>query len=163
VRRRIRTAAAIALALVLLGAGGLFAAACASSPPDDIGLAADGRLRPCPSSPNCVCSQDPQDGAPLDALAFEGDPAEAWSSLLAHVQGLPRTELVTATERYAHAVFRTALFRFADDVELSLAPAERVIHVRSASRLGWSDFGANRRRVEGLRASWAASRGSTRP
>ena len=66
-----------------------------------------------------------------------------------------RARVVEVTDRYLHAEFTTPVFRFVDDVEFLLAAD--AIHVRSASRLGWSDFGVNRRRVERLRRAFAAS------
>ncbi len=55
-------------------------------------------------------------------------------------------------EAYWHVEFRSRVFRFVDDVEFLFGPAGRQIHVRSASRVGYSDFGANRRRIEEIRA-----------
>ena len=63
---------------------------------------------------------------------------------------MPRASLVTATDDYLHAVCRTRL-GFTDDLECQLCRPAGVIHVRSASRLGYYDFGANRTRVEALR------------
>lgn len=117
-----------------------------------VGGFAGGRLAPCPSSPNCVCSEDPR--AAIAPLAFPGDPDAAFRGLLEFLGREPRVELVTVGPDYAHAVFRTRLLRFRDDVELRLDRAARLIHVRSASRIGHSDFGANRKRVESLRARW---------
>ncbi len=68
---------------------------------------------------------------------------------------LPRARIVEETEDYLHAECRSALFGFVDDLELQLRPSESIIAVRSASRLGYSDFGVNRRRVEALRESLA--------
>ena len=141
--------ALVLLPLLVLGLG--TCTACASRQPVDLGLV-DGRLRPCPSSPNCVCSEE--DEASIAPLAFQGDPDEAFASLVAHVEDLPRTELVEVGDGYAHAVFQSLVFRFADDVEFRLDPEASVIHVRSASRVGHWDFGANRKRVERIRAEW---------
>jgi uncharacterized protein (DUF1499 family) len=66
---------------------------------------------------------------------------------------MPRTRIVRETADYLHAECRSTLFGFIDDLELNLRPTEGIIAVRSASRLGYSDFGANRRRIERLRAS----------
>ena len=66
------------------------------------------------------------------------------------LEAVPRTRIITATDDYLHAVCRTRL-GFPDDVECLLSPEGGVIHVRSASRLGYSDWGVNRRRVEDLR------------
>jgi uncharacterized protein (DUF1499 family) len=139
----------LAVLPLLLGAA-LVSASCRGTPP---GLV-EGRLAPCPSSPNCVCSEHPDERAALAPLAFPGDPAESFRSLVAFLEREPRVELVTVRPDYVHAVFRTRLLRFRDDVELRLDPTARVIHVRSASRVGHSDFGANRKRVESLRARW---------
>lgn len=64
---------------------------------------------------------------------------------------MPRTDVVTATDAYLHAECRSPILGFVDDLELSLRPREAQIQVRSASRVGYSDFGVNRRRVEDLR------------
>lgn len=81
-------------------------------------------------------------------LPFQGPPAEAMTRLKKIVQGMPRTRIVTANENYLHAEFVSALFRFVDDVEFLIDPEAGVIHFRSASRVGYSDLGANRRRME---------------
>jgi uncharacterized protein (DUF1499 family) len=83
------------------------------------------------------------------SLAVE--PAQAWRAVHLAVSGLPRTEIVTDTGAYLRAECRSALFRFVDDLELLLRPEEGTIAVRSASRIGYSDFGVNRTRIETLR------------
>jgi len=116
------------------------------------GLLPDGSLTPCPSTPNCVCSEGPR--AAVAPFAFAGDPDAAFASLIELLRGEPRVELATVEPDYVHAVFRTPLLRFRDDLELRLDRGARRIHVRSASRVGYSDLGTNRRRVESLRARW---------
>lgn len=74
----------------------------------------------------------------------------AFAKIKTLVEEMPRTEIVTASEDYLHAVCRTPR-GFADDLELRLDAEESAIHVRSASRLGIGDFGVNRKRVEALR------------
>jgi uncharacterized protein (DUF1499 family) len=120
------------------------------------GLTAGGTLSACPSSPNCVCSEGPDPS--VQPFAFEGDPDAAFTSLLELLRDETRVELVTAQPDYAHAVFRTPVLRFRDDVELRLDRAAHRIHVRSASRLGYSDLGTNRRRIESLRTRWRPPR-----
>jgi len=85
--------------------------------------------------------------APL-ALAMPA--AEAWPLIRRTIEAQPRARIVEATGEYLHAEYRSRLFRFVDDLELHLRPDQRIIAVRSASRLGYSDFGVNRRRVETL-------------
>ena len=109
------------------------------------------RIAPCPDRPNCVCSRD--DASPrhrVEPFAVAGDPAAAFARLKSLLSATPRTVIVTATPDYLHAACRTRL-GFVDDLECRLCPTEHVIHVRSASRLGYYDFGANRARVEALR------------
>lgn len=114
----------------------------------------DGRLGALPSSPNAVSSQAQDPERRVEPLRFTGDPRAAMARLRRVVEDMPRTEIVRAEERYLHATFTSRLFRFVDDVELLLDPQARVIHVRSASRVGYSDLGANRRRVEALREAF---------
>ena len=112
------------------------------------------RLAPCPFRPICVCSRP--DASPrhrVEPFAISGDPAAAFARLKSLVEELERTEIVSATDDYLHAVCRTRRFGFIDDLECRLSPAEGVIHVRSASRAFYAlyDSGVNRRRVEALR------------
>jgi uncharacterized protein (DUF1499 family) len=79
------------------------------------------------------------------------DALEVWRAVKEAVGAMPRHRIVTETGDYLHVECRSALCGFADDLELQLRPEEGVIAVRSASRLGYSDFGVNRRRVEFLR------------
>jgi uncharacterized protein (DUF1499 family) len=107
-------------------------------------------MAPCPASPNCVSSDstDPRHGiAPLSIKA--GD-AQAWERMRTAVSTLPRTRIVAEGDGYLRAECRS-LLGFVDDLELRLLPNERTIAVRSAARLGYYDFGLNRRRVERLR------------
>ena len=109
------------------------------------------QIASCPKRPNCVCSRD--DAPPrhrVEPFAVTGDPAGAFRRLEALVAATPRTVILTATDDYLHAACRTRL-GFVDDLECLLCPAAGVIHVRSASRIGYYDFGANRARVEELR------------
>jgi len=79
-------------------------------------------------------------------------PDEGWRAVRTAIDGLPRTQIVSSTDDYLHVECRSAVFGFVDDLELHLRPQEKLIAVRSAARLGHSDFGVNRKRVEGLRA-----------
>lgn len=149
-RQALRIVLAMALAIVL--AGGLGTGLACATTPSDIGLVG-GLLQPCPGTPNCVCSEG--EGASIEPLAYTGDGKAAFRSLLDWLEREPNAELVTTEAGYAHVVWRTPLMRFRDDLELRLDEAASVIQVRSASRVGLSDLGANRRRIEELRASWS--------
>jgi uncharacterized protein (DUF1499 family) len=120
--------------------------------PRNIGLS-NGRLHACPSSPNCVCSDAQTARHAIDPLRLLMEPPEAWIAAIKAVRATARTRIVTETGNYLHAEYTSGLFGFVDDLELHLRPAERIIAVRSASRLGYADFGVNRARVENLRAT----------
>lgn len=119
--------------------------------PTNLGVKA-GKLAPCPTSPNCVVSQGDTDAEHgIAPLAYSGDSAQAMAQLAAVVTAMPRTTIVESTDTYLYAEFASKLMGFVDDVEFYLDPAEPVIQVRSASRLGQSDLGVNRQRVEAIR------------
>ena len=115
----------------------------------------DGKLRPCPDMPNCVCSTDSAPAHFIEPLAFTGAPETAMSRLKAVLAGLPRTRVVAEEADYLHAECTSLIFRFVDDLEFSVDRLEKKIHVRSASRVGKYDFGVNRRRVEAIRRAFA--------
>ena len=110
-------------------------------------------LKPCPASPNCVSSLAQEDETyRVPPLAWTGDLAQAKMRLRSAVLAAGDATFVAEEEAYWHVEFRSRVFRFVDDVEFLFGPAGRQIHVRSASRVGYSDFGANRRRIEEIRA-----------
>jgi uncharacterized protein (DUF1499 family) len=112
----------------------------------------DGRLAACPDSPNCVSSQSTDPRHAIDPLRYDGTAEKARELLIEAVSGMKRARIVAAEERYIHAEFTSALFRFVDDVEFLLESETKTIHVRSASRVGYSDLAVNRRRVEEIRS-----------
>lgn len=123
---------------------------CAGTRPVNLGVK-DGRLSACPSSPNCASSDGADDAHRVAPFQLSVLPADGWRALREILAALPRTKMVTLSGDYLHAECASALFGFVDDLELHLRPAENLIAVRSASRLGHSDFGVNRSRVENLR------------
>ena len=128
-------------------AGGL--AGCGAKMPNDVGV---GALAPCPGTPNCVSSVEvPSSPAYVEPMAEVGPPEVAWAAVLEELGSWPRLQILAVTDDAIHAEVKSLVFRFEDDLELRLQPLEARIDVRSASRLGRSDLGANRRRVETLR------------
>lgn len=105
-------------------------------------------LAPCPSSPNCVSSRDPDPARRVDPIRFTGDPASAWSRLRKVIVGMKGARITEEKVGCLHAEFRSALFGFVDDVKFRMDEAAGRIDVRSASRTGYFDFGVNRRRVK---------------
>lgn len=116
-----------------------------------------GELPPCPTSPNCVCSKaDPTDDVHyVEPFEWPGNAAEAVERLEAMLVELPNVRLLDREGDYLHAEFATPWLGFRDDVEFLVDAENDVVHVRSASRVGRSDLGANRARVEQLRDLWS--------
>ena len=114
-----------------------------------------GKLLPCPGSPNCVGSQDPDPGHQIAPLPARGPIKETMGKLKAAVLAQPRTRVTEEREGYLRAESTSLLFRFVDDVEFLYDGPAQVVHVRSASRVGHSDLGVNQRRVEKLRSALA--------
>ena len=118
------------------------------SRPDNLGVK-DGRFTACKPTPNCVSSQaDPADQEHYIApIAYGGTMQE----LRRAVESMTRATVIREEGNYLYAEYKSALMGYVDDVELLLDESARLVHVRSASRLGRSDFGVNRKRVEELR------------
>lgn len=129
---------------------GILVAGCTGTRPMNLGVH-DGKLAPCPASPNCVSSQSTDKDHAVEPIRFSGTSAEAMADLKKVISAMPRAQIVTITGTYIHAEFTSALFRFVDDVEFCLDENTRTIHLRSASRMGSSDLGVNRKRIEDLR------------
>jgi uncharacterized protein (DUF1499 family) len=115
----------------------------------------DGKLRDCPNSPNCVSSQSIDAEHKIAPLSYTGEPAKALADLKSVISSLPRTKIITANDNYIYAEFTSALMGYVDDVEFYLNTDKQIIEVRSASRLGESDLGVNRDRIETIRAKVA--------
>ncbi|MBI5432951.1 MAG: DUF1499 domain-containing protein [Planctomycetes bacterium] len=145
----------LATGLLVRGVGGVACVGCAGTRPTELGWSA-GKLADCPSSPNCVVSQaDATDSAFVEPLRFEGEPAFAWSAAVAAARALSGASVVEQRDDYLWIECKSRMFGFVDDLEFALVVAERRIEVRSASRLGYSDLGVNRARIETLRERFA--------
>ena len=120
--------------------------------PDNLGVN-NGKLANSPKSPNCVSSQtEPADTVHyIEPLTYTSTPEQALTNLKTVIESLPRTKIITETDNYLYAEFKTALMGYVDDVEFYIERDTQKIHVRSASRLGQSDLGVNRKRVETIR------------
>jgi uncharacterized protein (DUF1499 family) len=121
--------------------------------PRDLGLCY-GRLAACSIYPSCVSSQADGPRHAIAPLVFSGSRDAALARLLQVLRARPRTRIVAQQDAYIHAESWSLVFRFVDDVEFFVDDAAKVIHVRSASRVGRADFGANRQRVEDIRAAF---------
>jgi uncharacterized protein (DUF1499 family) len=114
----------------------------------------NGQLAACPTSPNCVSSQSSASDVEhsIAPIAYTGTASEAIAKLKSVVQAQERAKIVESTNDYLYAEFASKLMGFVDDVEFYADDSAKVLHVRSASRLGQSDLGVNRKRVEDIRA-----------
>lgn len=110
----------------------------------------NGQLKPCPSTPNCVCSEYPADAAYIEPFSYTLPAKEAWAGIKYVIKDSGGRVIAEQTD-YLRAEYTTTLLRFIDDIEFRLDRDHQLIHVRSASRVGRSDLGANRQRVEQLR------------
>ena len=128
--------------LLLMGIG---LTACSGTTPSTIGQFAE-----CPSKPNCVSSKSVISDHKISPLGYNGSTDNARDSLLRFIKSIPRTNIVTKKKNSIHVEFTSKIFRFVDDVEFYFED-QGIIHYRSASRLGHSDLGVNRERMENIR------------
>lgn len=122
--------------------------------PDNLGIDTTGQLTACPSTPNCVNSQSQDPEHYIEPLALPNNSAMAWENLVQVVENFEGSDIIANTGDYLYAEFNTKLMGFVDDVELVKDEVNQRIDVRSASRLGESDLGTNRKRVEMLRSQF---------
>jgi len=136
--------------LLIVCSVSVFFIGCAGKRPGNLGVSG-GQLQPCPDSPNCVVSQSTDEEHKIDPLALESSAPEALAKLKKIILGMERTSIIEETDNYLYAEFKSAGMGFVDDVEFSIDAEKKVIHVRSASRVGYSDLGVNRKRIEAIR------------
>ncbi|UCF99182.1 MAG: DUF1499 domain-containing protein [Spirochaetaceae bacterium] len=127
---------------------------CSGGPPSNLGVK-DGKLPPCPKSPNCVSTQSSDRQHGIHALPYHGSRAETMTAILGVVNSMERTTIITQREGYLHVEYRTKM-GFVDDVEFYLDDKSQSVHFRSASRIGYSDLGVNRKRMEEFSALYRA-------
>jgi len=130
---------------------------CMGSISGDIGVR-NGRLSPCPDSPNCVSSQTNDNRQYIAPLRYSSTEEEAKDRLLGVLKAMKRTEIVTDRGDYIHAECTSAVFHFVDDAEFLFDDSSKTIEMRSAARLGYYDFGVNRRRLEAVSAAFTGQK-----
>ena len=118
---------------------------CAGDPPDNLGVY-ENKLTRCPNSPNCVSSFDNKKQHAIRPIRAKLEKIE---STLA---SLDNANIVERSSNYIRAEFKSRFMGYVDDVEFLYDEFEGISHVRSASRVGFSDLGVNRRRVERIRS-----------
>jgi uncharacterized protein (DUF1499 family) len=132
---------------------GVLNMACSSKRPASVGIV-DNKLNLCPDSPNCVSSFENKNDSKhyIEPLNYSGDLRKAMVKLEKIIRELKNSKIVKKDKRYLHVEFSSALFSFVDDVEFLFNDKKKIIHVRSASRIGYSDLGVNRKRINKIRS-----------
>ena len=121
-----------------------------SSRPGTLGIN-NGGLSPCPDSPNCVSSRSSNPEQFIAQFSYDISTEQAQLQLVHILQKMPRANVVTNTPGYIYVESRSMIFGFIDDTEFLFDEEKMVIHIRSSSRLGYSDMGVNRSRIEKIR------------
>ena len=121
--------------------------------PDNLGVNKE-HLSSCPDSPNCVLSQDADTAHSISPIVYDTDLDTAREALLKILTVVPRTQIIEQQDNYIRAQSESRLMGFIDDLEFYFPQDEQIIHLRSASRLGESDLGVNRRRLEQIRLAF---------
>jgi len=114
------------------------------------------KLKACPNSPNCVSSQTESFIHQISPLIYQSSQQQAIEKIKQSVLVLPRSKLIKQTEQYLQFEFKSCIFGFVDDVDIIVDDREKKIHLRSASRVGYSDFGVNRRRIETIKKNFSS-------
>lgn len=142
---------ALVVLVVVAGQAGLFK----GQVPAALGVQ-DGRLQPPRKSPNNVHSQASSFGPAFKHTLIEPLPAGAdgpatMARLKTLIEATPGAEVVRSAPDYLYVQYTTRWMKFVDDAEFWYDPSAQKVQVRSASRLGESDLGVNRARIESLR------------
>lgn len=90
----------------------------------------------------------------MNPIAFSGDEIEAIKKLASILNEMPRTKVIELENNYIHAESKSLIFRFTDDIEFLIDPVTSLLEFRSASRVGYSDMGVNRKRMEQIIAKF---------
>jgi len=142
-------------ALILLMIAGLVVARMQTPDRDQVVHGPEGgSLAHCPETPNCVSTVDSEDDHAIDPIEFTGSTDEVMSRAKRVLAGLPRTTIIEERPDYLRAESRSAVFQFIDDVEVYVPAGDDRLHFRSASRVGKSDLGVNRKRYEKFKAAF---------
>ena len=149
----------IVIATVLAGQLGMLK----GTTPSDLGVQ-EGKLKPPAMTPNSVTSQaklypvHPQlEYAEIDPLPIIDDASTTLARIRGIIEAMNGAEIITSDEHYLYVQFTTRIMKFVDDAEFWFDPVANVIQVRSASRLGKSDLGVNRKRIETIRQQLTSS------
>lgn len=128
--------------------------ACSSKTPDNLGMD-NGHFAPCPDSPNCVYSEATDAEHKIAPITAHGSEDKVMVDLSNTIESMYGGKVIEMNGPYLYAQFTSRVMRFVDDLECYYDKEKGIIQIRSASRIGYSDLGANRKRVEELRTAFA--------
>jgi uncharacterized protein (DUF1499 family) len=134
------------LILALVGVSGMYFLNFSAKRPANLGVK-NGRFAPLAEMPNGVSTQSSKPDQQMDPIPFTGSNSKEMQRIVAAVTSMPGSKIVEQDSHYLRAEFTSRIFRFVDDVEFFIDDKEKVIQFRSASRIGYSDMGVNRRRM----------------
>lgn len=154
-RNKLTTTLIVIAGVLVLGVAGTFIMSLTAARPGNLGVQ-NGRLADAPDSPNCVSTQTSERSHWIAPISFQGSAQDAMTTIAAVVADMPGSTIIEQDEKYLYAEFRSPLFRFVDDVEFLIEAESGRVHFRSASRVGHSDLGANRNRMEQFRTQFEA-------
>lgn len=123
---------------------------CSGKVPETTGVK-DGKLAKCPDKPNCVSSMTGDRAHFIEPFKYSIGFDKAKDALVESINSIDRSKIISDSGDYIHVEFKSRVFRFTDDVEFLFDDKIKTIHLRSASRVGYSDMGVNRKRMENLR------------
>ena len=148
----------IIIALVILFIAARLYVAFGVPAPRNLGVN-NGQLSPCPDTPNCVSTQAPSTDAEhfMPAIPYTQDASFVMTQVLRAVSAMPRATVIKQEDTYLHAEFRSPTMGFPDDVEFYIDDANKLLHFRSAARMGRGDMGVNRQRMTELSEKIKAS------
>ncbi len=126
---------------------------CKGTRPSNLGVR-DGKLAPCPDKPNCVSSQSTDQTHSVPPFTYTSPQKDAFADLKRIVSNMNNASVFEESPTYIRSEFTSTLFRFVDDVEFFFDDTKKIIHIRSSSRIGYTVFGVNRKRVEKIREAW---------
>ena len=142
----------VIVVLILTGIVSFFVLGLMSQSGEAHGLV-EGKLSKCPDKPNCVCSEFESDVAHFtNPMVFSQSPTSEVLSLLKTTIREMGGSIQKEDSNYLAATFTSSIFRFVDDLEIRVDMDQKLIHLRSASRVGHSDRGVNRERIERLKS-----------
>ena len=118
--------------------------------PKNIGVE-NGKLAQIPNKPNAVSSQTDEEDKKVEALEFKVNLEDSKEKLLKSIQDYGNAKIIKNEKNYIYAIFTTGKMKYHDDVEFYFDENAKLIHFRSASRIGYSDMGLNRERYNKLR------------